>query len=122
MKAIEDIAVGDRVAARNEFTGETGWRKVKQLFTIDEKIIVNVTMRDAASHVETVSATNEHPFFVHGDRWRAAKDLIPGDQIALLDGGCAEVIAVEIDDARATAYNFEVADVDVSPDLSSTAI
>ncbi|WP_211482761.1 polymorphic toxin-type HINT domain-containing protein [Duganella sp. CF458] len=110
-KVIEDVAVGDRVAARNEFTGETSWRAVKQLFTIDDKIIVNVTLRDSLGELERISATNEHPFFVQDERWRAAKDLLPGDQVVILKGGCAEVVSVEVDDERATAYNFEVADV-----------
>ena len=110
-KPIETIIVGDKVAARNEHTGETSWRAVKQLFTIEDKIILNVTLRSPAGDLETISATNEHPFFVNEERWRAAKDLAPCDRIVLLDGGCAEVVSVEVAPTRATAYNFEVADV-----------
>ncbi|SMC27724.1 YD repeat-containing protein [Andreprevotia lacus DSM 23236] len=110
-KPIETITVGDFVAARNEHTGATSWRAVKQLFVIDDKIIVNITLRGHDGSLETISSTNEHPFFVREQRWRAAKDLLPGDQIVLLEHGCAEVIAVEVDPNRATAYNFEVADV-----------
>ena len=111
LKPIEKVVVGDKVAARNERTGETSWRMVKQLFSIEDKIIVDVTLRGKAGDVETISATNEHPFFVYEARWRAAQDLSVGDRVVLLSGDVAEVVDVAFKSERQSAYNFEVADV-----------
>ena len=110
-KRIEDIVVGDMVAARDEVNKTTTFKPVMQLFLVEGKEIVHVSVRTASGESDIISTTNEHPFFVHQDWWRGASDLKAGDQLELLEGGIVEVTGVRVDAELATTYNFEVADV-----------
>jgi hypothetical protein len=109
-KRIEDVRVGDLVAARDELTGATRWQPVVRLFRHKDQETLSVSYVDSQGEAETVGVTGEHPFRVEGRGWIAAGALVAGDKIHRLDGDRLEVTAVQKNSAQQDTYNFEVAE------------
>ena len=125
LKPIEEIAVGDKVLAFDETTGEQAYKPVVQLFR-------NTTKEWYHIHVngEEIICTGGHPFYVlnaEANRlkvnyegqpqnakgaWICANELKVSDKVLLSDGTTAiiEVIEVEHLSDIETTYNFEVTD------------
>lgn len=125
LKPIEEIAVGDKVLAYDEATGEQAYKPVVQLFR-------NTTKEWYHIHVngEEIICTGGHPFYIlnaENDRnivnfegqpqntkgaWICANELKVSDKVLLSDGTTAiiEVIEVEHLSDIETTYNFEVTD------------
>lgn len=61
LKPIEMIQVGDRVASRDEVTGETTWKPVVRLFRNTNQPILRVTLDNERGQQETLGTTPEHP-------------------------------------------------------------
>ncbi|WP_245930114.1 Hint domain-containing protein [Allonocardiopsis opalescens] len=107
---IEDVAVGDLVWAHDPATGESGPRPVTDLIRGDgRKTLVTLDLAGGG----TVTATDEHPFWVASDRsWTDAEDLRPGD---LLTTPAGTSVQVETASVRTVAYqqvyNLTVADL-----------
>lgn len=57
---------------------------------------------------QRIRCTTEHPFWVQGRGWVAAKDLKPGDQLLGSQGEQLVVVAQELLREKADHYNFEV--------------
>ncbi len=110
LKPIEDIQVGDRVASKDEVTGETAWKPVVKLFRNHEKRILNITLVDADGEDESIGVTEAHPFWVEGRGWTAAGDLQEGYEISDVGGSTLAVKAVAREKRLQDTYNFEVAD------------
>ncbi|RJE91288.1 hypothetical protein D3P07_04335 [Paenibacillus sp. 1011MAR3C5] len=104
-KPIEEIAVGDRVLAKSDETGEVAYKEVVGLFQKQADEIYNVHVGD-----EVIEATAEHPFWLDGKGWTEVKDLKVGDLLVSSDGSKLEIDKIEKEPREATVYNFEVAD------------
>jgi hypothetical protein len=67
-------------------------------------------LEDSDGNIETITATDEHPFYVDGYGWVNAADLVVGQEVDGSDGKHLTVIAN--DDYKAVdgvvVYNFEV--------------
>ena len=61
---IEDVKIGDRVAARDEFSGKTVYRPVTNLFRRTAPGIVHLSLDAPNGKREVLKVTSEHPFFV----------------------------------------------------------
>jgi Pretoxin HINT domain len=109
-KPIEQIEPGDWVAARNQYSKQSQWRSVLQVFASQDKEIVRVQVQHADGMRETISATTEHPFYVTGNGWTGANALKAGDSLELLDGQRSLVLGVDPVEGRHVVHNFEVAD------------
>lgn len=116
-KAIEQIAVGDSVQAKNVLTGEVAYKPVVKAFVRQAAGLVSVFAGG-----EVIQATGEHPFWVN-NRWQKAQELQPGDWLTVgqqpATAGAAthylpradlEVDSVAYLDTLVTVYNIEVAD------------
>lgn len=125
LKPIEEIAVGDKVLAYDETTGEQAYKPVVQLFR-------NTTNEWYHVHAggEEIICTGGHPFYVVNavaDRqtvnyegcpenvngaWICAGELKVCDKVLLSNGTTAIIEAVEVErlSKPETTYNFEVAD------------
>ena len=57
---------------------------------------------------EGIETTTEHPFWVTGKGWTAAKDLSPDDKVISYCGELLEVENISIVTAPTPVYNFEV--------------
>ena len=112
--AIENIQVGDWVWARNEHTGEEGFKPVVQLFRNQADTLVHLTYTSGAGcQPATLTGTNEHPFWsLTRQDWVAMGQLKPGEQLLLAGSTTATVTATRIEHLTqpVTVYNFEVAD------------
>ena len=86
-RAIEDIRVGDRIAAGDPRTGRTVPRRVTDTFTTeDDRDFTRITITTGHGPA-TITATDDHPFWVEGDRrWKAAGDLRVGDELRTANG------------------------------------
>lgn len=109
-KKIEEIAVGDIVAARDGFTGEINWRPVKELFRRTAPGIIHLTLEDSDGGRETLNVTSEHPFFVEGKGWVEVRRLERGDRVVSEKNGGLFVAHIALDDQATKVFNFEVED------------
>lgn len=104
---IEEIKPDQLVWAEDPETGERALKRVVCLFRNEKFELVHLLVNG-----ETITTTVGHPFFVQGKGWVAAKDLVVGDKLELLDGGEAYVDATAtesfVDPVK--VYNFEVED------------
>ncbi|MBA4787822.1 MAG: Hint domain-containing protein [Brevundimonas sp.] len=112
LKPIEQIAVGDRVLARDDATGDTVFKPVVALIAGNEREIWEVTVEttDATGRVqrEPIGTTDEHPWRTAAGAWLETKDLTPGTELVSADGDRAVVITVLKTDRIEPTYNFEV--------------
>ncbi|MYR57315.1 hypothetical protein GTY54_14115 [Streptomyces sp. SID625] len=97
-KTIEEIKVGDKVAATDPNTGKTDSRKViDTIVTKDDKGFVEITVSPAgnANADGSVIATATHPFWSPSEAaWVDAGDLRPGVALRTESGQAALVTAV----------------------------
>ena len=104
LKPIEEIEVGDKVWAFDEFTG-----------TKDLKLVYNTTVKEL-NHLDklvigsdTIYTTDDHPFWV-SDSWKKAGELECGDTLTLRNGEYALLSYKERIDTTVIVYNFAVED------------
>jgi len=112
-KAIEDIALGDKVLAADPATGQAGPRSVARTITgHGDKQLVRITVDvdgAAGSATATLTATDGHPFWLPDDRvWLDAGDLQPGQALVQPDGAQVTVLAVVAYGAVARVHNLTV--------------
>ncbi|GAB2922113.1 polymorphic toxin-type HINT domain-containing protein [Streptomyces sundarbansensis] len=111
-KNIEDVRVGDEVAARDPETGVEGPRKVTRLIVTEDDKHFNELSIATANGIEKLIATYEHPFWSPSEgRWVEASDLRPG--MTLLDDDERTVI-VSVNrpfSRHARTYNLTVDDL-----------
>ncbi|MFS1514767.1 polymorphic toxin-type HINT domain-containing protein [Chengkuizengella sp. SCS-71B] len=104
-KPIEEIQVGDKVLAKDDVTGEMGYKEVVGLFQREANEIYSLYIED-----EIIEVTAEHPFWLDGEGWTLVKDLQVGDYLVSTDGSIKVIDKIEIEQRNATVYNFEVED------------
>ncbi len=105
--AIETIEAGDYVWATNTDTGETELKRVVRTFKNEATELVHITIDG-----ETITCTNEHPFYSPVKGWTAACKLRAGDMLVTLNGEyvIVEWVQHEILESPVAVYNFEVED------------
>jgi hypothetical protein len=107
---IEEVDIGDLVWARDDETGEEGWKPVVQVVATPDKETLALTFEAADGTVEVVRVTAEHPLWSLDDGgWDEAGHLDLGEQVDALHGPMWLVSAVLLGDTQ-TVYNLEVAD------------
>ncbi|MFC4305960.1 polymorphic toxin-type HINT domain-containing protein [Cohnella boryungensis] len=104
-KPIEEIAVGDKVLAKDDKTGEIAYKEVTGLFQKQTDEIYYLHIGD-----EIIEVTGEHPFWLDGSGWTYVKDLKEGDFLLSSDGRKLSIDKIEKEPRTATVYNFEVQD------------
>jgi hypothetical protein len=106
--AIETLAPGDQVLAREEATGKQEYKRVVRTFVTKDQPVVTLSVRDAKGKASEITATPGHPFWVVDEGWVGAGELVAGDRVTT---DTAEVLEVEgsAEAPRATVY-LEVAD------------
>ena len=109
LKPIEHLQIGELVAAKNELTGATAWQRIENIFITHDREIWNLSFVDAAGIIEVITSTPNHPFALISGGWQDAAKLVPGDQIATLDGRVVRLLTSQMDPGSATTYNLMVA-------------
>ena len=103
---IEELRVGDLVWAWHEATGDLALKPVVQTMRRDSDALVALRLGS-----DTVQATPEHPFWVSGQGWKVAGELVVGDELLRSDGQAMRVGQGRAPDrAKHPVYNVEVAD------------
>jgi hypothetical protein len=124
LKPIEDIEVGELLAARDPATGAVHWQPVRARLIRGAAQVMRLTVRDEAGRIETVVVTPNHPYLRAdgtvdilravsldpGGLWTAAGYLKAGDKLDSVNGQLVEVVRVEVDSTTTTVYNLEVAE------------
>ncbi|WP_051795109.1 polymorphic toxin-type HINT domain-containing protein [Kibdelosporangium aridum] len=115
-KPISEVRIGDEVLATDPSIGRTEAKTVTDLIVgHGEKQLVAVTIDvdgDEGDRVATVTATDEHPFWVASEnRWVNAEDLKPGHQLKTADHGLASVTLINVRTQVQLVYNLTVADI-----------
>jgi hypothetical protein len=112
LRPIESIAVGERVWARNEHTGEDALARVVQRFVTPDSHVIGVDIPiDVARH-EVLRVTENHRFYVPDRGWVPARELDGSRLVSIVPRGpplaSAGASAIESWGERTTVYNIEV--------------
>ncbi|WP_438433841.1 polymorphic toxin-type HINT domain-containing protein [Gorillibacterium sp. sgz500922] len=104
-KPIEDIEVGDQVLAKDDQSGEVGYKEVTATFHHETDEIYQIHVGE-----ETIESTYNHPFWVKDKGWTFVKDLKVGDLLVQSDGNTLQIDSIEPVQKQATVYNMTVDD------------
>ncbi|MCC3416220.1 MAG: hypothetical protein JGK05_32030 [Microcoleus sp. PH2017_02_FOX_O_A] len=104
IKNIEDIRVGDWVIADDPTT--PGGIEAKQVLDTFENEATE--LYDLYVDGEVISTTAEHPFWVPGQGWVKAKDLVVGSLLQTEKETFVDVDKIERREGNFKVYNFEV--------------
>jgi len=115
LRAIEDIRVGEMVLARDERTGQTGFKPVTELVRRHDREVWRLTLASPAgggdeANLETFETTDDHPWRTVAGTWSQTMDLKPGVRILRARGPPVTVVSVVRTGVMRPTYNFEVAD------------
>ena len=108
--SIEEIEIGDRVASRDEKTGEFEYKEVVNLFQFENREVFDLRFAEENGDIEEFRVTAEHPFYIEGRGWVEVRDLNSGDVAHDIDGDVLVVLDVLPVEKLYETYNFEVAD------------
>ncbi|WP_246459540.1 polymorphic toxin-type HINT domain-containing protein [Streptomyces himalayensis] len=112
-KDIEDLRGGDEVLATDPETGETSPQKVTaELLSEGFKGLVKIAVEDEWGSRQTVTATDNHPFWVTDLRlWVKADDLKPGQWLRTSAGSRVQIKAIQRWTQTARVHNLSVANL-----------
>ena len=108
-KAIAHIRVGDRVFAKDEASGETGYKPVTARYSNPYQETVYIEVSDGLGKIQTLVSNRIHPFYSDG-KWIKAEDLKAGSRLFAENGAEPTVQSVTVKQESLQAYNLTVAD------------
>ena len=108
-KAIARIRVGDRVFAKDEASGKTGYKPVTAQYGNPYQETVYIEVSDGLGKIQTLVSNRIHPFYSDG-KWIKAEDLKAGSRLFAENGAEQTVQSVTVKQEPLQAYNLTVAD------------
>ena len=108
-KAIARIRAGDRVFAKDEASGETGYKPVTAQYGNPYQETVYIEVSDGLGKIQTLVSNRIHPFYSDG-KWIKAEDLKAGSRLFAENGAEPTVQSVTVKQESLQAYNLTVAD------------
>ena len=108
-KAIARIRVGDRVFAKDEASGKTGYKPVTAQYGNPYQETVYIEVSDGLGKIQTLVSNRIHPFYSDG-KWIKAEDLKAGSRLFAENGAEPTVQSVTVKPEPLQAYNLTVAD------------
>ena len=108
-KAITRIRAGDRVFAKDEASGETGYKPVTAQYGNPYQETVYIEVSDGLGKIQTLVSNRIHPFY-SGGKWIKAEDLKAGSRLFAENGAEQTVQSVIVKPEPLQAYNLTVAD------------
>ncbi|AZQ32129.1 RHS repeat-associated core domain-containing protein [Streptomyces cyaneochromogenes] len=110
-KEIEDLRIGDQVLATDPWTGETSPQKVTaELLSEGFKNLVKITVQEETDDKQTLTATENHPFWVvNAGQWVDAGDLKLGQWLRTSAGTLVQVKAIQRWTQSARVHNLTIA-------------
>jgi hypothetical protein len=86
-KPIEKVKVGEQVASAGEWSGDSGYSKVVRTYKRPHDTLLVIRTDDG----KQIEATPEHPFWVEGKGFIAARRLARSDLLRAEDGRTAAI-------------------------------
>ena len=108
-KAIAHIRVGDRVFAKDEASGETGYKPVTAQYGNPYQETVYIEVSDGLGKIQTLVSNRIHPFYSDG-KWIKTEDLKAGSRLFAENGAEQTVQSITVKPEPLQAYNLTVAD------------
>ncbi|EMU1043877.1 HINT domain-containing protein, partial [Neisseria gonorrhoeae] len=108
-KAIARIRVGDHVFAKDEASGETGYKPVTAQYGNPYRETVYIEISDGIGNNQTLISNRIHPFYSDG-KWIKAEDLKAGSRLLSESGRTQTVRKTVVKPKPLKAYNLTVAD------------
>ena len=99
--------MGSYVWSENVYSGESGYKRVVKTFVSSTNTLVRVKVG-----AEEIVTTKKHPFWVEGEGWKEAGEILQGDLVKNNHGEIFSVQNIEyiyLENA-VEVYNFEVQD------------
>jgi len=105
--AIENLRAGDKVLATDPETFLTEEKTVIETYIRNTRRLVHLS-----TEMETITTTENHPFYVKDRGFVDAGNLCPGDELVTATGAICLVESVrkEVVEIPETVYNFQVED------------
>ncbi len=108
-KAIARIRTGDRVFAKDEASGKTGYKPVTARYGNPYQETVYIEISDGIGNNQTLISNRIHPFYSQG-KWIQAGRLKKGDTLLSESGAKQTVQNITLKQQPLKAYNLTVAD------------
>ncbi|MCZ2318602.1 polymorphic toxin MafB class 1 [Neisseria meningitidis] len=108
-KAIAHIQAGDRVFAKDETSGKTGYKPVTARYGNPYQETVYIEISDGIGNSQTLISNRIHPFYSQG-KWIQAGRLKKGDTLLSESGAKQTVQNITLKQQPLKAYNLTVAD------------
>ena len=108
-KAIARVRASDRVFAKDEASGETGYKPVTARYGNPYQETVYIEVSDGLGKIQTLVSNRIHPFY-SGGKWIKAEDLKAGSRLFAENGAEQTVQSVTVKQEPLQAYNLTVAD------------
>ncbi|CFB82819.1 TPA: pretoxin [Neisseria gonorrhoeae] len=108
-KAIAHIQAGDRVFAKDETSGKTGYKPVTARYGNPYQETVYIKVSDGIGNSQTLISNRIHPFYSDG-KWIKAEDLKAGSRLLSESGRTQTVRNIVVKPKPLKAYNLTVAD------------
>ncbi|HEZ3034811.1 TPA: polymorphic toxin MafB class 1, partial [Neisseria meningitidis] len=108
-KAIAHIQAGDRVFAKDETSGKTGYKPVTAQYGNPYRETVYIKVSDGIGNSQTLISNRIHPFYSQG-KWIQAGRLKKGDTLLSESGAKQTVQNITLKQQPLKAYNLTVAD------------
>ncbi|CBA07773.1 polymorphic toxin MafB class 1 [Neisseria meningitidis] len=108
-KAIAHIQAGDRVFAKDETSGKTGYKPVTARYGNPYRETVYIEISDGIGNSQTLISNSIHPFYSQG-KWIQAGRLKKGDTLLSESGAKQTVQNITLKQQPLKAYNLTVAD------------
>jgi hypothetical protein len=103
-RPIEQIRVGDVVRSADPKTGKSSNQRVVRVFAHHATELLKIETADGRS----VEATPQHPFWVEGKGFVAAKRLAWSNLLREADGRTVAITRITVRHGHFTVYNFEI--------------
>ena len=94
-KAIARIRAGDRVFAKDEASGKTGYKPVTAQYGNPYRETVYIEVSDGIGNSQTLISNRIHPFYSDG-KWIKAEDLKAGSRL-LSESGQTQTVRIVAD-------------------------
>ncbi|WP_051208362.1 colicin E5-related ribonuclease [Saccharospirillum impatiens] len=110
MAPIESLTIGDQILARSESGEEMDYKRVSDAYSHEHTDGMTLTVSHWDGTTETLTTTQEHPFYVEEIGFVPAGELVTGQQVATADGMPVTIDTVDLTPIQLIAYNYTVED------------
>ena len=108
-KAIARVRASDRVFAKDEASGETGYKPVTARYGNPYQETVYIEVSDGLGKIQILVSNRIHPFY-SGGKWTKEEDLKAGSRLFTENGAEQTVQSITVKPEPLQAYNLTVAD------------